>query len=334
MGICSEERNKKESINVGAPLPVIGTNYPEDEVLPDFDDLNIEINNIIKMKIEIKKNDVNKPTKILYNIDKIIPGCDLKELNESNTLLFINGKQYKYKSYFIPNEKGMYEIKLILKILMKNCCCMFYGLSNLRTIDLSSFNTQNVCNMSYMFYNCNQLPSINLSSFNTQNVYDMSYMFYNCNQIENLNLSSFNTQNVYNMSYMFYNCYKLQNLDLSSFNTHNVTNMSYMFYDCNKLQNLDLSSFNTPKLNYMVSMFYNCSNLKTLDLSSFNTKSKAKGKTKKYAFLTLTEGPQDYMFTDCIKLERVVLSYDAADLYEVCKNNLSESFKNNMIIYV
>ena len=124
------------------------------------------------MKINIEKKDVNKQTKILYNIDmtKIKSDYILKLLNESNTELFINGKQCKYKSYFTPEKEGIYDIQLIIKILMKNCCCLFYGINNLQSLDLSSFNTQNVTNMKLMFYNCYNLKSLDLSSFNTQNV--------------------------------------------------------------------------------------------------------------------------------------------------------------------
>ena len=45
-----------------------------------------------------------------------------------------------------------------------------------------------------MFQNCESLDNLDLSSFNTQNVNNMSYMFNNCKNITNLNLSSFNTK--------------------------------------------------------------------------------------------------------------------------------------------
>ena len=54
--------------------------------------------------------------------------------------------------------------------------CMFSNCRNLQSIDLSSFNTQNVTNMSYMFHNCKNLQSIDLSSFNTKiNLYFVNY---------------------------------------------------------------------------------------------------------------------------------------------------------------
>jgi surface protein len=47
---------------------------------------------------------------------------------------------------------------------------MFNKYSSLKSLDLSSFNTNNVNDMSFMFFNCSSLISLNLSSFNTNNV--------------------------------------------------------------------------------------------------------------------------------------------------------------------
>ena len=168
--------------------------------------INNNKNNTIKMKIKIQQCDVNKATKILYNLSGKRSDCDMKELNESNTELFINGKKYKYKSFFIPEKEGLYEIQLNIKILMKNCCCLFYNCSNLQNVDLSSFNAQNVTNMSYMFYNCSNLQNVDLSSFNAQNVTNIHGMFYKCSNLKSLDLSSFNAQNVTDMSCMFSYC--------------------------------------------------------------------------------------------------------------------------------
>ncbi len=238
-----EESNKKDKSNMEAPQPV------------SFKNNNIK--NIIKMKVKIEKDDVNKPTKILYNIDKIYDDCDLKELNESNTELYINEKKYDYKTYFTPEKEGIYEIQLNIKILMKNCCYLFFGLKNLQSLDLTSFNTQNVTNMKGMFYKCCNLQSLDLSSFNTQNVTNMRCMFYECQKLQNLDLSSFNTQKVTDMSHMFYYCYNLKNLNLLSFNTQKVEYMDNMFYYCSDLQSLDLSSFNTQNVTNMNNMFGN-----------------------------------------------------------------------------
>ena len=61
--------------------------------------------------------------------------------------------------------------------------------------------------MSFMFSSCLKLTKLDLSSFDTKNVSNMSYMFYFCEKLNEISLTnSFNTQNVKNMSYMFCGC--------------------------------------------------------------------------------------------------------------------------------
>ena len=57
---------------------------------------------------------------------------------------------------------------------------MFYECSNLEELDLSSFNTDNVTNMSNMFGWCKSLKILKISNFNTDNAYYMDHLFYGC----------------------------------------------------------------------------------------------------------------------------------------------------------
>ena len=43
--------------------------------------------------------------------------------------------------------------------------------------------------MGWMFCDCSSLKSIDLSSFNTNNVTDMSHMFDGCSNLKSINLS-------------------------------------------------------------------------------------------------------------------------------------------------
>ena len=173
---------------------------------------------------------------------------------------------------------------------------LFYGLSNVTSMDLSNldtssvtdmhrmftsyyssiiiglevFDTSNVTDMSDMFFNC-KLNSIDLSGWNTSNVTDMSGMFYNCSTLTSIDLSGWNTSNVTVMNNMFYECSSLTSIDLSGWNTSNVTVMNNMFHGCSSLTSLDLSSFDTSNVTNMTWMFYNCNSLTSLDLSSFDT---------------------------------------------------------------
>ena len=147
----------------------------------------------------------------------------LKELNELNVELFIDDIKYKYQKYFNPEKEGIYTIKILFKLKMKDCSNMFYKCKNLIDINLSSFNTEEVFNMSNMFFGCDKLISLDLSSLNTKNVEYMDAMFMYCTSLSNLNLSTFNTEKVVDIHNMFLGCSNLTELNLSSFNLKKVT---------------------------------------------------------------------------------------------------------------
>ena len=107
-----------------------------------------------------------------------------------------------------------------------------------------------------MFYGSNA-TTLDLTSFDTNNVTDMQGMFAG-SQATTLDLSSFDTSNVINMAFMFAGS-QATILDLSSFDTSNVTDMSNMFVDSNNLKTIYVSSsFNS---NSGEDMFLNCTNL-------------------------------------------------------------------------
>ena len=60
-----------------------------------------------------------------------------------------------------------------------------------------------------MFYFCSRLKKLNLSSFNTNKVTNMSDMFNYCKNLRELNLLIFKTYLVTNMSGMFSDWSKL-----------------------------------------------------------------------------------------------------------------------------
>ena len=65
---------------------------------------------------------------------------------------------------------------------------MFRDCSRLTSLNVSSFDTSNVTNMSYMFRGCSHLTSLNVSSFDTSKVTDMTRMFQLCSRLTSLNV--------------------------------------------------------------------------------------------------------------------------------------------------
>lgn len=80
---------------------------------------------------------------------------------------------------------------------------------------------------------CISLTELDVSSFDTSNVRDMSYMFDTCTKIQKLDLSNFDTSKVEKLFGMFDWCVNLTDLDLSSFDPSIVRyGGDTMFYHC------------------------------------------------------------------------------------------------------
>lgn len=108
----------------------------------------------------------------------------------------------------------------------------FSGWSKLESKEgIENLNTSKTVDMGLLFCGCSKLKSLDCSSFKTDNVENMSWMFDGCSGLTSLDVSGFKTDNVTDMSSMFYGCRGLTSLDVSNFNTENVKNMNNMFCD-------------------------------------------------------------------------------------------------------
>ena len=209
---------------------------------------------------------------------------------------------YEIKLWLDPTDKTAYYYAEPEKVyLNENARRMFYAMSSLTTLNLSSFDTSKVTNMGAMFEGMSGLTTLNLSNFDTSQVTDMGYMFEDMSNLTTLNLSSFDTSKVTNMGAMFEGMSGLTTLNLSNFDTSQVTDMGYMFSGMSNLTTLDLSHFNTSQVANMEYMFAGMSNLTTLDLSNFDT---SQVTSVGYMFsLSYNEAPMD-------KLEKIYVNND------------------------
>ena len=221
-----------------------------------------------------------------------------------------NNSDYEIKAWFDSTEKTIYYYSAAEKIhLAPNSSSMFLWFTKVKDIDLATFETSEVTDMSQMFKYCKDLTSLNLSNFDTRNVTNMPRMFEYLGNLTTLNIASFNTENVEDMrdmlgglinlptldvanfrtpkvrdmSGMFYNLKQVQNLDVSRFDTSKVTDFSRMFLGNSNIQNLNLSNFNTQAATDLSYMFYDMSNLKNLNIQSFNTEN-VKDMSSMFAF--------------------------------------------------
>ena len=163
---------------------------------------------------------------------------------------------------------------------VENMTEMFENCFSLTSLDLGSFNTSQVKNMSKMF-NGIGLTSIDLSSFDTSKVLSMNQMFSEMLNLNYINISYFNTQNVKDMNKMFYKCENLREIDIRFFDVRNIEDLSYMFSGCKSLICLDISNYNATNLISMDNIFEECLSLKSLYLKNFNA---GKVRSLKYVF--------------------------------------------------
>ena len=196
-------------------------------------------------------------------------GCNLTSIDVSG-----------FDTYNVTNMKGMFKCfggtKLDLRSFwtsnVKDMSQMFEGCRCLSDLVFDfEFSTESVTDFSFMFYGCSDLKSVDTQySFRTISAESMAGMFSNSG-VTSLDLSGFDTRRVTDMSRMFEKCHGLTSLDLSSFNTSSVTDMSGMFTYCTYLRSLDISSFDTKNVTDMKNMFSYCNRLRALDLRGFDT---------------------------------------------------------------
>ena len=155
-----------------------------------------------------------------------------------------------------------------------NMSYMFMNSKNLTTINgLNKLNTSNLKDIGAMFYNCNSLTSLDISSWDTSNINnvtsslntsDMTGLFENCYNLVDLKLPrKFITAKVRNISGMFNNT-RLRSLDLSDWDISNVYNMRHLFHNDTALERLNLVGWDASIVSDTNWIFVNCTELTTL----------------------------------------------------------------------
>ena len=283
--------------------------------------------------------------------DNVIDSWDASANNDSSVIAYIQDE----------DNNELYELYIIGRGGVKanpNSSYAFYGFSKLTSINFGDYyNTSDVTSMYSMFRGCKTLKTIDLSSFDTSSVTNMSYMFgvdenHTTMALTTLDLSKFNTSSVTNMSHMFSGCYYLESLDVSSFNTSKVENMSYMFgssnvngygiglssinlnhFDLNnvtnmtgifarsKLTSFDFSNFGIGKITSMASMFRKCAYLTYINFGSIDTSN-----------ITNMQS----LFSGCSSIETINISSlntskvtDMSNMFSGCTNLINIVFGDN-----
>jgi len=195
-------------------------------------------------------------------------GCTEQEQIDNPIYLDPNGITVKCKPWAVVGE--YYELNGLNYLIVDDsnfnpvgnflqCTTLITDMSNAFLsssnpydgIDVTSWDTSNVTNMSFMFSN-NLVFNQDIGNWNTSSVTNMSSMFSN-NLVFNQDIGNWNTSSVTSMFFMFSNNSAF-NQDIGNWNTSSVTNMYGMFAN-NLVFNQDIGNWDTSNVTNMGGMF-------------------------------------------------------------------------------
>ena len=143
----------------------------------------------------------------------------------------------------------------------------------------------NLCNQ--MFLDLTNIREINLNSFDASGVTEMNEMFKNCANLQTVTFGNMGAHNAYTMGGLFEGCKKLSTVDLDKLSMTPVKNINYMFKNCSSLNSITLGETNT--LYGMLGLFQGCNNLVSVDISQIKTSDVAEMKMAISRLLQLTK---------------------------------------------
>ena len=154
---------------------------------------------------------------------------------------------------------------------------MFRDTRALLSLDIGSFDTTNVGNMTAMFAATDSMggmkfETLDVANWDVSSCTNMTGTFQNCNYITELDVSRWNTRKLTSTYLTFNNCHSLPRLDLSGWNVSHVTTFAGMFQACKSLETIgDVSDWDVSSVTSMQTMFNNCNALITVDVSHWET---------------------------------------------------------------
>lgn len=195
-------------------------------------------------------------------------------LSDSNCRMYIDDVEVPFTTSAALST-GVHTVRFEISEALASTYYMFDSCTDLKTVDLSGFDTSSLTDTSWMFIYCSALTNVNLSGFDTSKVTNMSGMFYGCgaltSSVVNTILSSLITTAVTDISYMFASCIGITSVAISNrsgvFVTSMVENIGYMFADCTALASVEFGVYSDlRRVNDFTHMFFACEALSSVSM--------------------------------------------------------------------
>ena len=147
----------------------------------------------------------------------------------------------------------------------------FWGCSNLKELDLSTWNPCKVTDMYHMFSECTSLSDLgDVSNWNLESVTTTYGMFNKCSSLTELDATNWKMPNNSNMGFMFNECSNLKTIKSTNWMLGSVDAINSCFMFCTNLVNIDTANWNTATITNMESMFRGCLSLQKVDVSNWD----------------------------------------------------------------
>lgn len=152
----------------------------------------------------------------------------------------------------------------------------FYGMENLKTVDVANLDTSSCDDFNMTFGHCGQIETIDLSSWSTASLGNLSGTFLCCLRLSSLDIDGWDTSKVASFHCLMLDCGEMSSPQMQKVvDNLSVTacarDLGYLFYGCRKLTTLDLTGWNVSNVTRCQYMFDACRNL-TLDCSNWNVR--------------------------------------------------------------
>lgn len=156
-----------------------------------------------------------------------------------------------------------------------SCGQMFYGCSNLESVELANARFSGTTTLNKMFYQCASLKSIKFGDeVDFSGITDISEMFWGCTAIESIDFgNNFNADGCTNIAALFRDCANLTSIKgVDNWNTSSVTEMQYLLSGCNAITDISfLANWDTSNVTNMSYLFNHCSSLSNISpLANWN----------------------------------------------------------------
>lgn len=146
---------------------------------------------------------------------------------------------------------------------------MFHS-SSIESIDMTSWNVENLKTTENMFRNCSFLHTVNTNGWDCKNLTTCQSMFDKATALINLTLNWKNVSGIKNTNSMFKECSSLKSLDLSCFNDISVTDATRMFYCLDNVESIKCTKINAEQSDEMFTYTSNIKGATPFDESKVN----------------------------------------------------------------